>query len=66
VRVAVGVDDSTVTVGVVDAAAALPVSRTAGDDAESGRGLLLLSLLSSEHGVRPQPPGKVVWASLPR
>jgi anti-sigma regulatory factor (Ser/Thr protein kinase) len=67
VRVAVSADDHVVTVGVVDGAGALrPVSRDAPDDAESGRGLLLLSLLSQEHGVRADPPGKVVWATLPR
>lgn len=66
VTVAVAADDRTVTVGVVDAASARPVSRRADDDAESGRGLLLLSMLSAEHGVRPDPPGKVVWACLPR
>lgn len=66
VRVEVSADERTVTVGVVDAATARPVLRNAADDAESGRGLLLLSSLSTEHGVRSQPPGKVVWASLPR
>lgn len=66
VRVSVTVDDRSVTVGVVDAARSLPQLRLAHDDAESGRGLLLLSLLSTEHGVRPQAPGKVVWASLRR
>jgi anti-sigma regulatory factor (Ser/Thr protein kinase) len=66
VMLTVSVDERTVTVGVVDASRARPVSRVAADDAESGRGLLLLSLLSTEHGVRPQSPGKVVWASLQR
>jgi anti-sigma regulatory factor (Ser/Thr protein kinase)/anti-anti-sigma regulatory factor len=66
VRVAVTADDRIVTVGVVDGAQERPVLRTAPDHAESGRGMLLLSLLSAQHGVRPEPPGKVVWASLPR
>lgn len=66
VRVAVAADEHTVTVGVVDAATTRPRRRGCSDDDESGRGLLLLSLLSAEHGVRPEPPGKVVWASLPR
>jgi anti-sigma regulatory factor (Ser/Thr protein kinase)/anti-anti-sigma regulatory factor len=66
VRVTVCADDRSVTVGVVDAASTPPLPRVATDDAESGRGLLLLSLLSVEHGVRPEPPGKVVWASLER
>ncbi len=29
-----------------------------------GRGLRLLDLLSSRWGVRPDPPGKVVWFEL--
>lgn len=66
VRVSITADSRSVTVGVVDASGVLPVARAADADAESGRGLLLLSLLSAEHGVRPQPPGKVVWVSLPR
>jgi anti-sigma regulatory factor (Ser/Thr protein kinase) len=33
-------------------------------DAESGRGLLLVSRLATEWGVRPALPGKVVWADL--
>lgn len=66
VSVAVTADDRTVTVGVVDAASARPVPRRPDGEAESGRGLLLLSMLSAEHGVRTDPPGKVVWACLPR
>lgn len=66
VRVAVVADERSVTVGVVDGTAEHPVGRPAADDAESGRGLLLLSILSTEHGVLDEPPGKVVWASLDR
>ena len=32
--------------------------------AESGRGLLLVSRLATDWGVRPAAPGKVVWAEL--
>ena len=66
VTVAVSADDRTVTVSVVDADPAAPVPREAGADAESGRGLLLIDLLAAEHGVTPEPPGKAVWAALPR
>jgi anti-sigma regulatory factor (Ser/Thr protein kinase)/ABC-type transporter Mla MlaB component len=66
VCVAICADERQVTVGVVDAADERPRRQLPGADAESGRGLLLLSLLSSEHGVRPESPGKVVWACLPR
>jgi anti-anti-sigma regulatory factor len=66
VRVEVTADDRTVTLGVEDGTAERPVGRQASDDAEGGRGLLLLSLLSTDHGVRSEPPGKVVWASLSR
>ena len=41
-----------------------PIAREADDDAEGGRGMLLVDLLSREHGVRAQPPGKAVWARL--
>lgn len=66
VSVSVRADEQTVTVGVSDAASERPAMRTADDDAESGRGLLLMSLLSAEFGVRPEGVGKVVWARLPR
>lgn len=66
VRVTVSADDRTVTVAVVDASPSAPVPRPAGADAEDGRGLLLIDLLSAEHGVTPEPPGKAVWAALPR
>ena len=66
VCVSVRADETTVTVGVSDAASDRPAMRTADDDAENGRGLLLMSLLSAEFGVRPEGTGKVVWARLPR
>jgi anti-sigma regulatory factor (Ser/Thr protein kinase) len=66
VRVEVQADDRTVTVSVVDAAPGQPQRRTPSADAEGGRGLLLIDLLAAEHGVRPDPPGKVVWAALAR
>lgn len=66
VRLSLSVDDRSVTVCVGDGGRDAPLPRRAGADDEGGRGLLLLSRLSAEHGVRPQPPGKVVWACLPR
>ncbi|MFP5220175.1 MAG: ATP-binding protein [Actinomycetes bacterium] len=66
VRVTVSADDRTVTVSVVDASPQGPVPRSAGPEAEDGRGLLLIDLLAVEHGVTPEPPGKAVWAALPR
>jgi anti-sigma regulatory factor (Ser/Thr protein kinase) len=33
-------------------------------DAESGRGLLLVSRLANDWGVRPEQGGKVVWADV--
>jgi anti-sigma regulatory factor (Ser/Thr protein kinase) len=66
VRVEVALDDRTVSVAVVDAAPEHPTPRTTDEEAEGGRGLLLIDLLAVAHGVRPDPPGKAVWAALPR
>lgn len=66
VRLSLSADDRAVMVCVRDGAGAPPVARPADADDEGGRGLLLLDRLSVEHGVRPEPPGKVVWACLPR
>ena len=66
VRLEVSVEDDAVLVCVVDGSPRPPQPRTADEDAEGGRGMTLVDLLSLAHGVRPQPPGKAVWASLPR
>lgn len=66
VRVQVAADDATVTVVVHDGAPGVPALRSPGPEAESGRGLLLIDLLALAHGVQPEPPGKAVWAALPR
>ena len=55
-----------VVVAVADGSPAPPVARHAGEDAEGGRGMGLVDLLCSEHGVRADPPGKKVWAAVPR
>lgn len=55
-----------VVVSVSDGSPARPAARPATDDAEGGRGMMLVDLLAADHGVRPDPPGKAVWARLPR
>jgi anti-sigma regulatory factor (Ser/Thr protein kinase) len=40
--------------------------RVAGDDAESGRGLALVEMLSSSWGVITRATGKTVWFEVPR
>lgn len=57
--------DTTVLVAVGDGSPTLPVPRPFDEQAEGGRGLLMVELLSREHGVRPEVLGKTVWASLP-
>jgi anti-sigma regulatory factor (Ser/Thr protein kinase) len=59
-------DEEAVVVAVVDGSARPPVRRDAGDDAEGGRGMALVHLLTNEHGVDARPPGKTVWARLRR
>lgn len=66
VRLEVEVTDTEVVVAVCDGTPSLPVIRAADDDAEGGRGMLLVDLLTADHGVRSQPPGKTVWARLLR
>lgn len=60
------VDRDQVVVAVRDGSAVPPAPRDADVEAEGGRGMLLVDLLTAEHGVRPQPPGKTVWARLQR
>ena len=43
-----------------------PARREPGEEAEGGRGMLLVDLLTDDHGVRTDPPGKAVWARLRR
>jgi anti-sigma regulatory factor (Ser/Thr protein kinase) len=54
----------TLRVEVTDRGDELPHQRAPGELASSGRGLVLLDLLSDECGVRPEPEGKTVWFSL--
>ncbi|MCW2615466.1 MAG: ATP-binding region atpase domain protein [Frankiales bacterium] len=64
VSLEVEADGRQVLVAVNDGSPDAPTARGADADAEGGRGLLLVDLLSAEHGVRPDPPGKTVWAAL--
>lgn len=49
---------------VTDRGDELPHQRAPGELASSGRGLVLLDLLSQAWGVRPEPEGKTVWFEL--
>ena len=51
-------------VEVRDDSPAVPQRRAAGLLEEGGRGLGLVASLSSDWGVQPSPPGKVVWFEL--
>jgi anti-sigma regulatory factor (Ser/Thr protein kinase) len=63
-EIAAGNDD--VVVAVTDGSSGLPAPRPADPEAEGGRGMLLVDLLSADHGVRIDPPGKAVWARVRR
>ena len=66
VRLEVLADADVVRVAVGDGNPGLPLPRDLADDAEGGRGMVLVDVLAHEHGVREQPPGKTVWASVTR
>ncbi len=59
-------ENGRVLIAVHDGSPDPPELRPAPSDAEGGRGLLLVDLICEEHGVRPDPPGKTVWAAVPR
>ncbi|MEV6010587.1 SpoIIE family protein phosphatase [Streptomyces sp. NPDC051976] len=54
----------TLRVEVADSGDELPHQRTPGELASSGRGLMLMDILSDECGVRPETEGKTVWFAL--
>jgi CheY-like chemotaxis protein len=63
----VGLSETVLRLQVIDGGADSPAPKTAGDDDEHGRGLLLVSLLCAAWGTEPLPGGgKVVWAELLR
>jgi hypothetical protein len=64
VRVGVGLEDDRIRLHVSDEAEGWPESRQASVYDTGGRGLPLVSALSSAWGVRLVPTGKVVWAEL--
>ncbi|AXI76984.1 ATP-binding protein [Peterkaempfera bronchialis] len=51
-------------VEVHDAASQRPQPRTAGEQATSGRGLLLVQALADDWGVQPRGEGKITWFEL--
>jgi anti-sigma regulatory factor (Ser/Thr protein kinase) len=63
VTLAIAADATGLRVDVQDASACLPVIRPVAEDAESGRGLLLVSS-SDEWGYYQTPPGKAVFFAL--
>lgn len=66
VQVALEVTASgTVRVHVQDCAPHRPRMRSAGPDAENGRGLAIVEAMSARWGVHDVPGGKRVWAELP-
>lgn len=66
VELEIGCCEHCITVVVADGTPGRPAAGDPGPDAEGGRGLLLVEKLASQIGVRPHPPGKAVWAELPR
>lgn len=53
-----------ITVEVADRSAVLPLTRPADDDAEIGRGMHIISAVTTDRGVRPDGTGKIVWCEL--
>ena len=66
VAVEIEAGEQTVTIAVGDGSPGRPRAQTPDVDAEGGRGLLMIDLLAEESGIRPQPPGKTVWAAFAR
>ncbi|MFJ3307025.1 PAS domain S-box protein [Streptomyces sp. NPDC086549] len=56
--------DTELTIEIADHSPHLPQPRVAAEDAESGRGLLLVRALADDWGVRPTDKGKTTWFSL--
>lgn len=56
--------DNSVLISVTDTSDGMPVviDNTGDTDAEAGRGMYIVDLLSKEWGVRPTEKGKTVWA----
>ncbi|HVM12698.1 MAG TPA: PAS domain S-box protein [Egibacteraceae bacterium] len=66
IRVRLVLDQVSLRVEVHDGSAVLPSNPDYGEDAVTGRGLHLVSLLADSWGAEPRPPaGKIVWCRLP-
>ena len=65
VRVRLRSAGDALSVEVFDQGHVLPARRRGEPDEESGRGLLLVEVLSARWGSRASATGKVVWAELP-
>jgi anti-sigma regulatory factor (Ser/Thr protein kinase) len=61
IMLVVNLDRSSVNVAVTDAGPGLPILRPVPRIAESGRGLVIVDVLSDQWGVDPLPAGKRVW-----
>ncbi len=66
VALEIEVSDDEVLVAVDDGSPGRPGVTHPPFGAEGGRGLQLVDQVSAETGIRPQPPGKTVWAALRR
>ncbi|MFF2812528.1 ATP-binding protein [Streptomyces sp. NPDC058000] len=64
IQVVISRDLNRVRIGVVDRNQDTPTIRYPDENAESGRGLLLVAALSAAWGYERKPWGKVVWAEL--
>jgi two-component sensor histidine kinase len=62
--VTVRLSEDMIRISVRDASGEIPVIRSAGHLASSGRGVQLVSKLSTRWGTEPAPTGKAVWAEL--
>ncbi|MFF3936981.1 PAS domain S-box protein [Streptomyces phaeofaciens] len=56
--------DTDLTVEISDRSPQLPQPRLAGENEESGRGLILVRALAASWGVRPTDEGKTTWFTL--
>lgn len=66
VEMEIEVTDDEVLIAVDDGSPGRPGACLVPSEAEGGRGLQMVEAISAETGVRPNPPGKTVWAALRR